>query len=155
MTKTTAVCYLQAEWVSVSRYRLIQNLSRLRKYFQNWLFFNQLLPSDFYKHSDNSAQLHNALHHVEYIIFSVSWLDTLRGITPLPLASLITIRYTTLGRTPLHEWSASSRELCLTAHNTHKRRASTTPPPQAGFKPAIPTSDRHYSHTGHWDWQPM
>ena len=34
----------------------------------------------------------------------------------------ITLRQTTLGRTPLDEWSAHRRELYLTAHNTHKRQ---------------------------------
>ena len=33
-----------------------------------------------------------------------------------------TLRHTTLGRTPLDEWSARRRELYLTAHNTHKRQ---------------------------------
>jgi hypothetical protein len=35
----------------------------------------------------------------------------------------ITFRHTTLGRTPLDEWSARRRDLYLTAHNTHKRHA--------------------------------
>ena len=34
----------------------------------------------------------------------------------------ITIRHTTLRKTPLYEWSAQSRDLYLTKHNTHKRR---------------------------------
>ena len=141
MTLPIAVCYWQVDGFSVSRYRLIQKLIRL-------------LPSHFHKYSDNSAQLDKAVYRVQYIIFSVSWFDILRGIAPLPLASLITLRHTTFGKNPQHEWSASSRDLCVKTHNNHKRRAST-PPPQAGFKPAIPASDRPYSHTGHWDWQPM
>jgi len=31
----------------------------------------------------------------------------------------ITLRHTTLGRTPLDEWSAGQRDLYLTTHNTH------------------------------------
>jgi len=33
----------------------------------------------------------------------------------------ITLRHTTLGRTPLEEWSARRRDLYLTAHNNHNR----------------------------------
>jgi hypothetical protein len=33
-----------------------------------------------------------------------------------------TQRRTTLGRTPLHEWSARRRDLYLTTHNTHNRQ---------------------------------
>jgi len=33
----------------------------------------------------------------------------------------VTLRHTTLGRTPLDEWSARRRELCITKHNTPKR----------------------------------
>jgi hypothetical protein len=37
---------------------------------------------------------------------------------------LITLRHTTLGRTPLDEWSARLRDLYLTTHNTHKKQTS-------------------------------
>jgi len=37
---------------------------------------------------------------------------------------MITLRHTTLGRTPLDEWSARRRDLYLTTHNTCKRQAS-------------------------------
>jgi hypothetical protein len=33
-------------------------------------------------------------------------------------------KHTTLGRTPLGEWSARRRDLFLTTHNTHKRQTS-------------------------------
>jgi hypothetical protein len=35
-------------------------------------------------------------------------------------------RHTTLGRTPLDEWSARRRELYLTTHNNHNRQTSMT-----------------------------
>jgi hypothetical protein len=35
---------------------------------------------------------------------------------------VITLRHTTLGRTPLYEWSARCRDLYLTTHNTRKRQ---------------------------------
>jgi len=50
----------------------------------------------------------------------------------------ITLRHTTLGRTPLDEWSTSHRDLYLT-HNTHNRHTSQHP---AGFEPAIPAGER-------------
>ena len=41
-------------------------------------------------------------------------------------------RRTTVGRTPVNEWSASRRDLYLTKHNTHNRQTSIPP---AGFEP--------------------
>ena len=51
----------------------------------------------------------------------------------------ITLRHTTLGRTPLDEWSAWCRDLYLTTHNTHKRKTFMHP---VGFEPAISASER-------------
>jgi hypothetical protein len=45
----------------------------------------------------------------------------------------MTLRHTTLGRTPLEEWSARRRDLCLTTHNTHKRQTSMTLAPRDFF----------------------
>jgi hypothetical protein len=50
---------------------------------------------------------------------------------------IITLRHTTLGRTPLDEWSAQCKDIYLTTHNTLKRQ---TYMPLAGFKPTIPAS---------------
>jgi hypothetical protein len=46
---------------------------------------------------------------------------------------------TTGGRPPLEEGSASRRDLYLTTHKTHKRQTFMPP---AGFKHAVPASDR-------------
>jgi hypothetical protein len=51
----------------------------------------------------------------------------------------ITLRHTTLGRTPLDEWSARRRDLYLTTHHTQNRQ---TPMPPAGLKPSIPANER-------------
>ena len=56
---------------------------------------------------------------------------------------IITLRHTTLCRTPLYEWSARRRDLYLTTHNTHNRQTSMPP---AGFEPAIPTTERPQTH---------
>jgi len=50
-----------------------------------------------------------------------------------------TQRRTTFGRTPLDEWSARRRDLCLTTHNTHNRQTSMTP---VGFEPTISAGER-------------
>ena len=55
----------------------------------------------------------------------------------------IKLRHTTLGRTPLDEWSVRRRDLYLTINNTHKRQASMPP---AGFEPAIPASEEPQTH---------
>ena len=54
---------------------------------------------------------------------------------------MITLRHTTLGKTPLDERSA--RRTDLTTHNTHKRQTSMPPP---GFEPTTPASERPKTH---------
>jgi len=46
---------------------------------------------------------------------------------------------TTVGRTPLEEWSARRRDLYLTSHNTHNRQTSMVP---VRFEPTIPAGKR-------------
>jgi hypothetical protein len=53
------------------------------------------------------------------------------------------LKHTTLGRTPLDEWSARRRDLYLTIHNTHKRQTSMT---LAAFEPVIAASERSQTH---------
>ena len=50
-----------------------------------------------------------------------------------------TQRLTTVGKTPLDEWSACRRDLYLTTHNTHNRQTSMPP---VGFKPTISMGER-------------
>ena len=50
-----------------------------------------------------------------------------------------TQRRTTVGRTPLDEWSARRRDLYLTTQNTHSRKISML---QVGFEPKIPAGER-------------
>ena len=50
-----------------------------------------------------------------------------------------TQRCTTVGTTPLNEWSARHRDLYLTTHNTHNRE---TPMPPVGFEPTISADER-------------
>ena len=53
------------------------------------------------------------------------------------------VTHTTLGKTPLDEWSARRRDLYLKTHNTHNRQTSMLP---AGFEPAIPASEQPQTH---------
>ena len=46
---------------------------------------------------------------------------------------------TTVGRTPLDEWSARPRDLYLTTHDTHNRQISMPP---VGFEPKISAGER-------------
>jgi len=50
-----------------------------------------------------------------------------------------TQRHTTVGRTPLYEWSATSRDLYLTTHNTHNQQISMHP---VEFEPIFSTGER-------------
>jgi hypothetical protein len=69
-----------------------------------------------------------------------SWRNTPSGPGPAHYRGFtITLRHTTLIRTPLDEWSAWRRDLYLKTHNTHKRQAFM---PLAGFEPKIPASER-------------
>jgi len=68
---------------------------------------------------------------------------------PVSLASSFTRfldhtqRRTTLGKTPLDEWSALRRDLYLTTHNTHNIQTSMPP---VGFESLIPASERPQTH---------
>ena len=53
---------------------------------------------------------------------------------------------TTVGRTPLDEWSARHRDLYLKTHNTHNRRTSM---PSVGFKPTISAGERPQTYVLH------
>ena len=58
-------------------------------------------------------------------------------------------RRTTVGRTPLDEWSARRRDLYLKTHNTHKRQTSMAP---AGFEPIISKGTKpRLRPRAHWD----
>jgi len=50
-----------------------------------------------------------------------------------------TQRRTTVGMTPLDEWSARRRDLYLTTHNTHNRQTSMLP---VEFEPTISAGER-------------
>ena len=67
--------------------------------------------------------------------FPPSPLPILGSGLPLRGFEFTFIGRTTFGRTPLDEWSARSRDLCLTKPKTHKWQMSMFP---AGFEPKVP-----------------
>ena len=54
-----------------------------------------------------------------------------------------TQRRTTVGRTPLDEWSARRRDFYVTTHNTHNRQTSMTP---VGYEPTISAGERSQTY---------
>ena len=75
--------------------------------------------------------------HSNYLFFSCHGSHIWPG-RPLWLSS-ITLRHTTTCKTRLDEWSDRRRDLYPTTHNARKRQTTMTP---AGFKRAIPASER-------------
>ena len=66
-----------------------------------------------------------------------------------------TQRHTTVGRTPLDEWSVRRRDLYLTTHNTHNRQTSMPPVGfeltiSAGERPKTYALDHAATGTGTW-----
>jgi hypothetical protein len=64
-------------------------------------------------------------------------------------------QHTKAGRTPLDEWSARRRDLCLTTNNTHNRRTSMPPVRfeltiSEAERPQIYVLDRAATGTGKW-----
>jgi hypothetical protein len=57
---------------------------------------------------------------------------------------MVTLRHTTLGRTPLDEWWARRRDLYLATHNTLKRQTFM---PLAEFEHVIPASEGPQTRT--------
>jgi hypothetical protein len=77
-------------------------------------------------------------------LFSLTWRNSPSGSRPTHYRGLtITLRRSTLDRTPMVKQPARCRYLYLTTHNTHKRQNSM---PEVGFKPAIPASHGPHTH---------
>ena len=63
-------------------------------------------------------------------------------------------RRSTVGRTPLDEWSTRRRDLYLTAHNTHNRQTSTSPSwIRTHDLSRRAAADLRLRSRGHWDRQ--
>jgi hypothetical protein len=95
-----------------------------------------------YKSTWRSVLLQNLNSVVQCRLFSGATTASGPGPPHYP-GCTITLRHNTLGRSPLDEWSARCRDLCLATHNTHKRQTFM---PSAGFEPIIPGSERPQTH---------
>ena len=85
------------------------------------------------------------------ISFFLPWCNNPSVLRHPHYRGFITLRHTTLGKTPLDEWSARRRGLYLTTHNTHETEIHVlggirTHNPS---KPVAP--DPHLRPRGHWD----
>ena len=85
------------------------------------------------------TQTYNCQIHTVWIFF-FGWRCAPTGAMTSSILRFLdhTQRPTTVGRTPLDEWSARRRDLYLTTHNNHNRQ---TPMPPVGFEPTIPASE--------------
>jgi hypothetical protein len=94
----------------------------------------------------NTLLFWNNISSIPQVTYSSSSLDATTSSGPGPphcRGFTITLRHTTLGRTPLDERSTRHRDLYMTTHNTHKRQISMPP---AAFEPAIPSNERPPTH---------
>jgi len=93
--------------------------------------------------------------HFGTYLFIFMWRFSLTRAMASPLTRFLDHNHThtTLGRTPLDEWSARQRDLSLTTHSTHKKQtsmlsASFEPTISAGEWPQRDASDRVATGTG-------
>ena len=98
----------------------------------------------FFRLSETSFPIHSFLQF-SILIFDFCFLFLWRcDPTRVMVSSFLrfldhTRRRTTVGRTPLDEWSARRRDLYPTTHNTHNRQTSMPP---VGFEPTISAGER-------------
>ena len=80
-------------------------------------------------------------NNVEIKFFVCFWRDSPLWASASSLSRFLdqTQRRTTVGRTPLDEWSVRRIYLYLTTHNTHTRQTSMS---SVGFEPTIPAGER-------------
>jgi hypothetical protein len=101
-----------------------KDFSQIMSFVMIWFASSLLIKHQLLFYHGNTALMWQGL-----LIFEDSWSHS---VTP-----------TTLGRTPLDEWSARRRDLYRTTHNKHNRYTFTPP---AGFEPTIPASERPQTH---------
>jgi len=75
--------------------------------------------------------------------FNIKFVLRNEGLLCIEASRSHSVIHTTLGSTPLDEWSARRRDLYLTKHNIHKRQTFMN---TAGFESTIPESERLHTH---------
>ena len=79
-----------------------------------------------------------------YTFFFLPWcISPIGPSSPQCRGFTMTLRHTTLDRTPPDEWQAGRTDLYLTTHITHKRQTSMPP---EGFEPTIPATECSQTH---------
>jgi hypothetical protein len=102
-----------------------------------------------HQHLTSKSTIHGAIRPTSFLF--ITWCLTKQKNSTAPSGPrpphyrgfTITLRHTTLGRTPLGEWSARRRDLYLTTHYNHKKQTSMSP---AGFQTTNPASGRAQTH---------
>ena len=117
---------------------------RLRRLVVIILFF--LITILFLPNNTSAILLLLLLLVIIYIYFFCCGAATQRGSWPPRFWCFLDHkqRRTTVGRTPLDEWSTRRRDLYLTTHNTHNRQTSMPP---VGFEPTISAGERSQTYT--------
>jgi len=89
----------------------------------------------------HSAKLHSLKPQIPSVVFFLLWCCDPTRVMASSFLRFVdhTQRRTTVGRTPLDEWSARRRDLYLTTYNTHNRQSSM---PTVGFEPTISAGER-------------
>ena len=112
--------------------------------------FGTKLPSSVSLPAQSNIQVqHTKLaissHSLQWLRFFFCGAATQRGSWPPHSWGFLdhTQRRTTVGRTPLDEWSARRRDLYLTTHNTHNRQTSMPP---VGFEITISAGERSQTY---------
>ena len=94
----------------------------------------------FWAHGGTVYRIHN--QNINCIsIFFLFWRNSPQCAKACLFLSFLyhTQLHTTLGRTPMYEWSAHRRDMCLTTLNIHNRQTSMSP---VGFEPIISEGER-------------
>jgi hypothetical protein len=105
----------------------LNNVIRYRYYQSTYLFLDAV-----YRINEVSRQ--PEIHRAEQIFFQ--WLISSSGpVLPHYRGFTMALRLTTLGRSPLDEWSARRRGLYLITHNMHEGQTSKL---TVEFEPATP-----------------
>jgi hypothetical protein len=121
------ICY----GITVERFLLISDASEQAG--KKWKQKENILNVTGYNDHTKNTFFVNKFSHIslllwyrnQYTVFSPhSAAHPSRPKPPQGTGFTITFRHTSLGSTPLDEWSARRRDLYLTTHSTHKRQTS-------------------------------
>jgi len=128
---------LHVMWQSIKTTIYINEIPHLKELSIVHWNIRELQPKDGLKRKVGTCSWH--------VLFFFNWRDSRQCAMASSSTRFLdhTQRRTTVGRTPLEEWSARRRDLCLTTHNTHN---TEIPMPPVGFEPTISAGYRPQTH---------